>query len=105
MTAELHGAFVWDCDACGAENFERAIIGNLDEAAMQAIIDSESQPAVRLTAPEARISETDPECFEACVLVSEILLAPKHVTCAECGTVFESEIPTPGEEGGDDEPQ
>lgn len=29
--AELHPAYVWDCDACGRENFERATLRELSD--------------------------------------------------------------------------
>lgn len=92
MAVELHCAFCWDCDECGQENFERAIEGNIDEAALEA---DENQVIGRLDAIDARESDVineDGQMMEAEVLVQRIAIAPKRVTCKKCGTTFETEI-------------
>ncbi|MEN6507150.1 MAG: hypothetical protein ABFD92_21655 [Planctomycetaceae bacterium] len=89
MTAELHPAFVWDCDSCGTENFTRVIEGNLDEAAFQAIADRD-QVVEDFLAPNAE--QQDDGSYSSAVLINRITLVPKHVTCRECGATHETEI-------------
>jgi Zn-finger protein len=89
LTVELHGAFVWDCDDCGAENFERAIEGNVDEAAMEA---AENQVVGELIAPEA--TERSDGLMESEVLVQQILIAPRMVTCRQCRAIHATEVAT-----------
>ncbi len=35
MIVELHPAWVWDCDGCGTENFERSVVGYMSEEELQ----------------------------------------------------------------------
>jgi hypothetical protein len=64
---ELHPAFVWDCDDCGRENFERSIVGDFDEETLQQMRDEHGiQP------------------WEA----GDLHTAPTVVTCRHCGSVF-----------------
>lgn len=92
MSIELHGAFVWDCDNCGAENFERAIEGNLDEEHMDDIINAH-EPVIRLVAPGEETEEHD-DGANAAVLVTQVLLAPKIVRCSSCLESFPTEVVT-----------
>lgn len=85
---ELHGAFVWTCEDCGRDCFERAIEGNLDEAAMNA---DDNQIHAELVAPEWR--EVDGMML-ADVLVQRILMAPRFVTCSHCQASFSTEVPS-----------
>ena len=57
---ELHIAFMWDCDVCGQENFERAV----------------------------EVEQTDdlPDQGEP----GDWLIAPTRVTCRACKTAFDS---------------
>lgn len=87
MSVELHCAFVWDCDECGRENFERAIEGNFDEAALEA---DENQVVGHLVALDAE--SVDDELFESECLTQVIALAPRRVTCKHCKSSFETEI-------------
>jgi len=68
---ELHPAFVWDCDECGRQNFERAII-----------------PPFQSKADEERAREmldiTSEEGFP--------VIAPFNVSCRRCGTQFETDV-------------
>lgn len=90
MSVELHCAFVWDCDECGKENFERAIEGNIDEAALEA---DENQVVGFLVAPEGESTEhEDGQMMESDVLVQQIAIAPKRVTCLHCGTSHETDL-------------
>lgn len=86
---ELHGAFAWDCPACGRENFERAIEGNIDEPALQA---DENQVVGELIAPG--VTDAREDLMESEVLIQRILLAPARVTCRACGAGHGAEVPT-----------
>ena len=89
MSAELHGAFVWDCDTCGRENFERAIEGDLDEPAMQA---EENQIFIEHVATE--YEEREDGLMESEYLIERIILAPKFVTCSYCNHTTPTEVYT-----------
>ena len=96
MEAELHSAFVWDCDICGVENFCRAIEGNLDEAhaVLLSDIDFGERMSLYMVAPDSE-ETTMPDGTpgaEAPCLVTTIALAPKNVTCAHCGAEFKSQV-------------
>lgn len=67
---ELHPAFVWDCDNCGRQNFERAII-----PPFQSI--EEERAAYTM------LDLTPGEAFP--------VLAPFNVTCRSCGAVFDTD--------------
>jgi hypothetical protein len=95
MKAELHGAFVWDCDNCGAENFVRAVEGNLDEEHMNEIC---GEPMSRFVAPEHDIDDETGEC-SAALLLSQVLLAPRHVSCKSCGNSFVADVIGDDEDG------
>lgn len=87
-TAELHGAFVWDCDECGKENFERAVEGNIDEAALMA---DENRIHGELVAFGV---EGEGEDRAADMLMQRILVAPETVTCKHCGQTHEVHVPS-----------
>jgi hypothetical protein len=72
MGIELHGAYVWDCDACGRENFTRGLAPCLS--------DDEAQ--------ELR-EEHGIEPHET----GNWTLRPESVTCAHCGSEFEVDLP------------
>jgi hypothetical protein len=87
MNAELHGAFVWDCDECGHENFVRGIESNLDEACARAV--SVDLIDVHFDA----VAEPDETGYaESRHIITRVVLAPRHVTCRSCGRTFESEL-------------
>lgn len=88
MNTELHPAFVWDCDHCGRENFARAVEANLDEAAAQAIADSQIDVHYEAIGDE--------DSTESPSLITRIALAPARVTCSACGHVYEAELPAEG---------
>jgi DNA-directed RNA polymerase subunit M/transcription elongation factor TFIIS len=72
-TIELHEAFMWDCDNCGVENFERAVRPELTEEEIQELKD------------EVGIMDEEEGIF---------LMAPKTVTCSKCGTQYQTEEQT-----------
>lgn len=92
MSAELHAAFVWDCDQCGVENFERAVEANLDEAVIEALDELEGTPAIEMLAPNCE-DLGDGEMQAAC-LISRISIVPTFVQCHSCGATFETEVPS-----------
>lgn len=68
---ELHPAFVWDCDECGRENFERAIIPPFQSIAEE----RHAYEALGLTPGEG---------FP--------VVAPFTVLCRRCGTQFDTDV-------------
>ncbi len=68
---ELHPAFVWDCDECGRQNFERAII-----PPFQSKEDEQRARAILNITPE--------EGFP--------VMAPYVVTCRGCSTQFDTDV-------------
>jgi len=89
METELHSAFVWDCDECGAENFERAIEGNIDEAALE---NAEPQVLPELLAIDAK--DHGDGMMEAPLLVQRISIVPEYVICRSCRKTFTTTVPT-----------
>jgi len=87
MSVELHAAFAWDCEECGRENFERAIEGDIDEAALQECEDQ----VVGFLATNSALEVNDEE-LESEVLTQLIAIAPKRVKCAHCGSTHETEL-------------
>lgn len=77
-TVELHGAWTWDCDACGAEQFERGVV----------------------VGPEA----LDPEDAEELgdFLPGEFYTHPDAVVCRECGAAFTVEMDDENDEDEDE---
>lgn len=107
---ELHPAYVWDCDECGVENFERAIEGDLNEPIMQALDHEEEAIDAVLTmhatqsVSSGEIRDDGAELMNAAALVGVISVLPKHVTCKSCGNVFAADIcMAPCDEEFDDE--
>lgn len=92
MTVELHSAFVWDCDECGKENFERAIEGGMDEAALMA---DENRVTTHLVGTgEVEIEDSEDDDLMACESLTQmIVLAPATVTCKHCGVTTATEVP------------
>lgn len=85
MDAVLRGAFAWDCEECGAENFIRAIEGNIDEAALMA---DENQVVGSLAAiPD---SDDGPPLSE--FIQQLIMLAPRQAVCAKCQRTFPTKL-------------
>lgn len=67
QTVELRLAYAWDCDECGEENFERAVV-------------YEVSPAEKAELAERGLpSDT-----------GNWLTPPEHVTCRGCGAAFQA---------------
>jgi len=65
--AEMHPAYAWDCDDCGAENFNRAIVPEMSDDDLKELRDDHGvQP------------------WEA----GQFMMMPTEVTCAKCGATF-----------------
>lgn len=90
MAAELHTAWVWDCDACGRENFERAVEGDAHEAA--AIIAEENTYGMLVA--EEKNCEGEGEEMRCPSLIYRIAIAPQFVLCKHCSATFPTEVPT-----------
>ncbi len=86
-SAELHSAFVWDCDACGQENFCRAIEGNIDEAALRDA--DEDRIDAHLEADEWTMSD---EAYFSPILIQRIALTPKVVKCCQCEAQYKPRL-------------
>jgi hypothetical protein len=65
-TAELTTAFMWICEDCGRDNFERAVVLSTEEAKAKGY-------------PEELLAD------------GEFCRAPDKVTCGHCGAEFETE--------------
>ncbi len=96
--AELHSAFVWDCDNCGVENFCRAIEGWLDEPTAELLMqDDETAEQINphYVTDAGSVGE---DMVEAPYLIRRVCVTPKTVKCRECGTEYEGELFVPDEE-------
>lgn len=93
---ELHSAFVWDCDNCGAENFTRTIEAGINEP----IYKTHDHAAYFIGMGE--LDEEDENIFEVTQLIARMAVDPGIVTCKNCKREFFTYIPT-GEEIGEDE--
>jgi hypothetical protein len=92
MSAELHCAWVWDCDECGAENFERAVEGDASEPAMAicddmvAILQAEESACITTDNGDGTVDINTPE------LIGAIAMCPRHVLCRSCGQQHEAHV-------------
>lgn len=85
---ELHCAYVWDCDSCGRENFERAIEGDCTEPVMR----QNKESVLALMVAEERDCVDEGDGFYAPEFIAVISLAPKRVLCRFCGQAFGTKI-------------
>lgn len=70
IKAQMHPAYMWDCEECGGENFERAMRPCLSEEEIAELRDEHGvQP------------------WEE----GELLTYPDSVTCRHCQSTFETE--------------
>lgn len=91
MQVELHAAFVWDCDECGRENFERAVEGNLTNEILNAMdADSVAYSVAEGVEETGNSDEDGNEELNASALLCCVVAAPKHVKCKHCDTSFET---------------
>jgi hypothetical protein len=78
---ELHQAFVWTCEDCGRDNFERGTI---------------IEPEAMAGTPEQLRSEAELQEANICLSALDIdarvgftwMTAPVRVTCGHCGAKF-----------------
>lgn len=91
IEAELHGAFRWDCDECGTENFVRAIEGGIDEAALNAA-ENRVEGHLEAIAPAGPEGEDGPSSVD--LVIQRLLLAPATVTCRQCNKSYPTRLPS-----------
>jgi len=72
---EMKPAYVWDCDECGIENFERTIVLSLEELTQ----DDLDQIGEELL--ESMMNDTERGTFQS---------MPNHVTCRNCNIEYET---------------
>lgn len=90
---ELHSAYVWDCDACGRENFLRAVETDLDEPTAKAVLDQGRESMVVLD-PQFGCIVDDADANGADWMVARVVLAPRTVVCGHCACEYSTELPT-----------
>lgn len=89
MNAELHGAFCWDCDECGHENFVRGIEAELEEAVAREVCED------LIDVHFDCIPETNDGYFaESRSIITRVVIAPQHVKCVSCGKSYPTELVT-----------
>jgi hypothetical protein len=71
MTAELHPAYVWDCDACGTENFCRAVVYEFS--------------------PDERAEMAAEHGLDG--VTGEWMSRPDAVQCRQCGKTYDARDP------------
>jgi len=76
--ARLLTAYVWDCDSCGAENFERSQVAEF--------VDDEDREDVFRKFHNLPLYADLPEGWQDFQLVTR----PDTVTCGECGMKYEA---------------
>lgn len=86
QAAELHSAFVFDCDNCGRENFVRAIEAQMDEATAKRVA------ADQCDIHYDTISDTTEGRVEAEYVISRVSVAPRMVQCGHCGHKYSVEL-------------
>lgn len=74
----LSPAYVWDCEDCGRENFQRAVSIQLDPE------DESDAEAIR-TMCGIEPEEAIPDGLTGCVMTR-----PRRVTCKHCGKEFKA---------------
>jgi hypothetical protein len=82
QTVELLPAFMWVCDSCGRDNFERC-----------RRVDPESIEGTELFAEvAAENAELAEDLGESLTVGGEFLAAPQRVKCGHCGAEYATEI-------------
>lgn len=82
---EMHNAYLWVCDSCGRDNFERAIIAELPE-------DEQEEMFREFHGMEKY--EPLPENWKDFAM----MCYPDSVKCGHCGEWFDTEAPTVAED-------
>ena len=77
---EMHQAYVWDCNQCGRENFERAIE-----------FDGPQEEKDEMLRQMGAIDEWQSEADLPDGVGIGLQMAPDKVTCKHCQAVFETE--------------
>lgn len=80
----LFGAFRWECDACGLEQYENATEAEIDADVSRSIV---SEHFETLEAQGTGETLSTPE------LVTRVLLGPPFVTCVSCGKTYAAHLP------------
>ena len=80
----LFGAFRWECEECGLEQYEDATEAEIDADVSRSIV---SEHFETLEAQGAGETLASPE------LVTRVLLGPPFVTCSHCGKTYASQLP------------
>lgn len=80
----LFGAFRWECDECGLEQYENATEAEIDADVSQSIISEHFETL------EAQGTD---EYVESPELVTRVLLGPPFVKCSRCGKVYAAQLP------------
>ena len=88
---ELHPAFVWDCEDCGRENFQRALCGNMDEAAFMAILEEDGDILADFVS-EPGVDFDDDGCAAPRYIVSRVTMCPRVVVCRHCGHTEQTKL-------------
>ena len=76
--ARLLSAYVWDCDNCGAENFERSIVAEM--------CDDDREEMFRQFHDLDQWAELPSNWRDF-----QMVTRPDEVTCSECGMRYEAE--------------
>lgn len=69
---ELHCAYLWTCDSCGRDNFLRAIVCEMTQEDITAMMEEHGG---------------EPEDWKT----GEWMTRPDEVTCEHCGAEYETE--------------
>lgn len=80
----LFGAFRWECDECGLEQYENATEAEVDADVSQSIVSEHFETL------EAQGTD---EYVESPELVTRVLLGPPFVTCIHCGKTYAAQLP------------
>lgn len=91
VTVELSPAYVWDCDKCGRENFQRAV---------SVFLDSRNEKDRDIIRAMWDLASADDVPLDERFRVST---RPDQVTCKHCGTDFLAWDAGSREVGPDDE--
>ena len=81
----LYGAFVWECEECGSEQFERATEADMDTEVAEGIVSEHFETL------EAKYHGSD--YAESSELITRVLLGPAFVECGKCGAMFAAQLP------------